>query len=154
MTDTSTKATVATPARKATNACRCFTELLHTDDSGSVFGPCGKETSREFAQGHDARLKGLLLGLHRSGEEYVVEEEGSLTTGQTPSEILLRRGWATQETLVAKKRVRKTKKASVPKILVIGRWKYTVDKIEAGYVHYKTAAGKEKTILLSDAKFE
>jgi len=150
---TNTTTTVA-PTQKTKDTCRCFTELLRTEDSGSVFGLCEARTNREFAQGHDAKLKGLLLRLHRSGEEYIVEDGGCLVVGQTPSEILLKRGWATEETLVAKKRVRKSKKAGVAKVLVIGRWKYTVDKIEAGHVHYKTASGKEKTVLLVDAKFE
>lgn len=91
-TKTPTKTTLPTLPRVLA-ACQCGTNHLRTDDDGTlVFGQCDAKTSRTFAPGHDARLKGLLLRLSRAGYTYVLEDGGNRVELE-PTTVLASRGW-------------------------------------------------------------
>lgn len=96
--------------------CQChthYTGKTTVDDPENptaefpVFEPCTAETSRTYAPGHDARLKSLLLKLHRAGQEYHYEQGGLLVTA-VPVLVLLERGWI-KDRSEADARVRKPK---------------------------------------------
>ena len=96
-TKTTTKTTKKTPTLptlpRVLATCQCGTNHLRTDDDGTlVFGQCDAKTSRTFAPGHDARLKGLLLRLSRAGYTYVLEDGGNRVE-LDPTTELANRGW-------------------------------------------------------------
>jgi hypothetical protein len=90
-----------------TNPCQCFTSESYTigpDDTPEapegegwpegtqVYGPCGATTSATFAPGHDAKLKGLLIRLHRQGAEYHYRD-GALLISTSPMNHAEKFGW-------------------------------------------------------------
>lgn len=82
----------AEPKAKAVKplvACKCNTERVGGTDESPVFGPCGAQTKRDFAPGHDARLKGLLIRLYVAGQSYQVKGQPA----QDPMDVARERQW-------------------------------------------------------------
>lgn len=62
---------------KTLHPCRCsaFTVIQPTSDGvNEVTLDCDKQTTSNFAPGHDARLKSLLLKAHRAGHQVRVQD--------------------------------------------------------------------------------
>ena len=95
---------------KAKSPCQCFAvhayditkgdtpeSLQENDDPNEVvahvYGTCGEMTSRTFAPGHDAKLKGVLLRAARAGEEYAYVDGGFLVYAD-PQLELAKREWS------------------------------------------------------------
>lgn len=84
------KKAAAVKAPKEKVACKCNTTQLSVDANGvPTFGPCGEQTSRDFAPGHDARLKGALIRLHVAGHAYKVKGQAD----QSPLDVAKTRQW-------------------------------------------------------------
>lgn len=166
---------------KEFHLCRCFAvetgetyEQIVDNDTGAtkdtgvpIYGPCSANTRREFAPGHDAKLKGALIKAYRNGTEYHYSDGGMLVSCD-PVEEARKRGWS--HFLVAPSgkvasRVEKTKPVStaathervIPSAVKVGRWEYGVTKVvaetrDAMTVEYKTAKGETKTITVDRSK--
>lgn len=114
--------------------CQCFAVLQITGDftANPIYGPCGAQTQGTFAPGHDAKLKGALLSLIRSGEEYIrVPADGGTPISISPLEALQLRGWERFNKPVTPKAPRKAKvngnkshPGFHPVRVKIGRWTY------------------------------
>ena len=70
--------TKAAPKAKAENPCQC--SMFANADTGERL-ECNKTTTRQFAPGHDARLKGFLIKLGAQGVEVTRAEGGLSITG-------------------------------------------------------------------------
>ena len=112
-------------APKVPTPCQCFSQVEYTLDEEDgydvpqpVYGPCGEETTREFRQGHDAKLKSVLIALNRAGMEYH-RVDGGLLMSDTPLGVAQARGWERFMTPAKPKAERKTKaeKRSVPEVV-------------------------------------
>ena len=112
-------------APKVATPCQCFSHVEHYLDQEDgydvpqpVYGPCGQETAREFRQGHDAKLKSVLIALNRAGMEYHRVSGGMLVSG-SPLEVAQARGWERFMTPPKPKAERKAKaeKRSVPEVV-------------------------------------
>lgn len=83
---------------KPEHPCQCNTEHLYFQDADDengeipVYGPCGRTTRRQFAIGHDAKLKSVLIKLNRAGHPYLVVQGGVLTD-KDPRQVAADRGW-------------------------------------------------------------
>ncbi len=66
------------PKAKAENPCQC--SMFANADTGERL-ECNKTTARQFAPGHDARLKGFLIKLGAQGVEVTRAEGGLSITG-------------------------------------------------------------------------
>lgn len=83
---------------KPEHPCQCYAEFLyfqdadHEGDEIPVYGPCGRTTRRQFAIGHDAKLKSVLIRLYRAGDPYLVLQDGVLTD-KDPRQVAAERGW-------------------------------------------------------------
>lgn len=93
-----TESTAPTTA-KAETPCTCLTTPAYVLDAEdgyevpeTVYGPCGRTTTREFAPGHDAKLKSLLQALYVAGSEYHRLEGGLLVSGD-PFSVAVSRDW-------------------------------------------------------------
>ena len=118
--------------------CQCGL-IPNPDGKGWIEGQCPGTTKSKFAQGHDARLKGHLLALHRA--------EGNQTyQGKAPVDVLLENKWIENaEQANARPRPIRAKKAPAEKRQVkIGRFKFDVTSIDGDKVTYKTPSGEEK----------
>lgn len=71
------------------NYCQCFTRF---DEKQNAYVSCGEHTAREFAPGHDARLKGLLIRLYVAGKDYTRIVGGQAITVD-PLTFAKSRGW-------------------------------------------------------------
>jgi hypothetical protein len=78
-----------------------------------VHQSCGEQTSRTFAPGHDAKLKGVLLRAARSGREYSYTE-GALLIHADPLVELANRGWS-HLLVELKERPKKARKNQKPR---------------------------------------
>lgn len=83
------KAEPKAKAAKPLVACKCNTERVGGTDDAPIFGPCGAQTKRDFAPGHDARLKGLLIRLHVLGQDYQVKGQPA----RKPLDVAKERQW-------------------------------------------------------------
>lgn len=66
----STKTATKTKTAPKTVECSCYS-IAHYEQDQLEFHSCGAQTRRTFAPGHDAKLKGTLIRLHRAGLPYV-----------------------------------------------------------------------------------
>lgn len=117
--------------------CQCGL-IPNPDGKGWIEGQCPGFTRARFAQGHDARLKGHLLSLHRAGNDGTYQ-------GQNPVDVLLENKWIENaEQANARPRPIRAKKSSDKRQVKIGRFKYDVTSINGDKVTYKTPSGEEK----------
>lgn len=116
-----------------------------------VYGPCGATTKGgNFAPGHDAKLKGLLIRLNRQGADYNYLE-GALLIGSDPMVHASQYGWGRFLTYQPKRRVRKARtteggepqRSEFPKAVEvkIGRWTYKAQQLSDGRVIYQDKKG-------------
>lgn len=135
-----TEAEAAPKPKKVKPSVPCQCGLIpNPDGKGWIEGQCPGTTKSKFAQGHDARLKGHLLALHRA--------EGNQTyQGKAPVDVLLENKWIENaEQANARPRPTRAKKAPAEKRQVkIGRFKFDVTSIDGDKVTYKTPSGEEK----------
>ena len=135
-----TEAEAAPKPKKVKPSVPCQCGLIpNPDGKGWIEGQCPGFTKSKFAQGHDARLKGHLLALHRA--------EGNQTyQGKAPVDVLLENKWIENaEQANARPRPIRAKKAPAEKRQVkIGRFKFDVTSIDGDKVTYKTPSGEEK----------
>lgn len=127
-------------AKKVKEPVPCQCGLVKDPKTGEwVEGQCEGTTKSKFAQGHDARLKGYLLKLHRAGN-------GGTYQGQNPVDVLMANGWITDPAQADAKP--RPSRAKVKRQVKVGRQTYDVTKIDGETVHYKTDSGEEKTTTL------
>jgi hypothetical protein len=141
---------------KSYQPCQCNTQVIDTLEDGTpVHGSCGAQTKSRFAPGHDARLKGTLLKLIRSNQEYTVREGGALTSSN-PATVLTEMGWA-KFNVEPKAKVRKPKaekandKAGFHPVRVkLGRWIYDANVVSEDVneltVSYQDKKGNTKVV--------
>lgn len=78
--------------------CQCLDRYEDdTDPEGNpirIYSGCGQTIARrrQFAPGHDAKLKSTLLKVFRAGEDITYQDGGMLVTSD-PMELAKRRGW-------------------------------------------------------------
>ncbi len=94
--------------------CQCYSALQYTlgaedgyDVETPVYGACGATTAKTFAQGHDAKLKSVLISLNRAGLPYMVVQ-GGLLIDKDPMAEAMQRGWDMFLTPAKPRKVRKT----------------------------------------------
>lgn len=109
--------TETTPEAKPATPCSCFAEFQYqvepedgTDEEFPVYGQCGRTTRNEFAQGHDAKLKSVLIQCFRAGVDYAYID-GSILNRVDPMEVAKQRGWEHLITPAKPKKERKPKAA-------------------------------------------
>jgi hypothetical protein len=152
------------PRKSVPSQCKCNTTILYwidendpnhdpnpgDDGASPVYGPCGAETrGGNFAPGHDAKLKGVLIKLHRQGAAFNFTE-GSMLVGSDPMTEALKFGWGRFLTHQPKRRVRKSRSEGgvsespqFPKAVVVkvGRWVYNGQVLSDGRVIYQDKKG-------------
>lgn len=108
---------------KTERPCQCYTEeqyVLGEENDGGfpagvpVYGQCGRTTRRQFAIGHDAKLKSVLIKLNRADLPYMVLQGGMLTD-KDPAQVAAERGWERFLTPAKPKAEPKAKKAPAKK---------------------------------------
>jgi hypothetical protein len=144
--DTMSKTTKTT---KTVHNCGCNALHVHDTASGEpIYGFCGATTTGTFAQGHDAKLKGVLLKLWRSDSPYhVADGEGStsLTSGSATGQLVAR-GWTQYMVDLAPRRSRSKRSTPIrPTTIKVGRWVYDVVSQSGNVVSYRTKSGELKT---------
>lgn len=167
---------------KEFHLCRCFAvetgetyeQIVDnntgaTEDTGvPIYGACSANTRREFAPGHDAKLKGALIKAYRNGTEYHYTDGGMLISCD-PIEEARKRGWShflvapsgkvASRVTEAKPVSTATKGHRIPSSVKVGRWTHGVTKVVASAgdtwtVQYKTAKGETKEITVNESKLE
>jgi hypothetical protein len=150
------------------HSCRCWSvDTGRLVDGDPVFGPCGANTRREFAPGHDAKHKGVLIRLHLEGRPYLRDVNGGLATVD-PMDVATARQWQhflRDASLRAEAKASKPKSTAatqtrrIPSSVKVGRWTHGVTRVVASAgdtwtVEYKTAKGEAKEITVSESKLE
>lgn len=143
-----------------TNTCRCLVpipdyldadieKLGHTAERDLFVEYCGQPCSREFAQGHDAKLKGLLIRAHRAGQEIHVVDGGGLVSA-SPANLAAQRGWDRFLAAPEPRRPPGSKREPVRGTARVGRWSYPATVVgqvgERLVVEYTTKAGGVKRV--------
>lgn len=143
-----------------TPGCHCLEEIpgyfegndANWDQDETAYRYCGAPTAREFAQGHDARLKSVLIRHHRSGREiHIVDGGGMIST--SADLIAAARGWERFLTPGPPRRNHPTRppKTAPPAprgpavedgTVKIGRWPYKAYRVGT-VVHYTDRRGTE-----------
>lgn len=80
---------MATKMTEKNNRCQCYSIELEDGIYSECDTPCGNI----FAQGHDAKLKSVLIRCHLAGIDYMVRAGGAVTSAE-PMEVARQRGWA------------------------------------------------------------
>ena len=129
--------------------CRCFTQDTGSttpEDGAPIYGQCSGNTRHFFAPGHDARLKGVLQRLYRSGQEYHYND-GSMLITVDPLEMAKQLGWL--HLMDRPTSGPKAKRDKTPTEVKVGRWTYKIDSIieslgDEVQVSYVTKKGERK----------
>ena len=108
-----------------------------------IYGECGEMTKGgNFAPGHDAKLKSVLIQRHRAGMDYERYEGGLLVSG-SPMVVAKAFGWEKFLQHEPKRRVRKERSEKAeggefPKVvrIKVGRWFYEGQLLSDGRVIY------------------
>lgn len=153
------------PRKSVPSPCKCNTTIQYwidendpnndpepgADNATPVFGPCNQQTKGgNFAPGHDAKLKGLLIKLHRAGASYNFVDGDLNIIGSDPMTEALKFGWGRFLTHQPKRRVRKTRTSeggaeapNFPKAVTVkvGRWTYSAQQLSDGRVLYQDKKG-------------
>lgn len=90
--------------------CTCYVAEATQPDAGvlAVHVGCGRTTHGEFAPGHDAKLKSLLIQAHRDGVTLRITDLLGQVAERTPMAVAAEREWEDflTHTLKATKKVR------------------------------------------------
>ena len=92
--------------------CTCFIVTSQTADELEVEMACDRTTKSEFAPGHDAKLKALLISAHRKGQ-VVNLHRGDDIVSRTAMEWAAIRGW--EQFLTFQPKPKAEPKAKAPK---------------------------------------
>jgi hypothetical protein len=125
---------------KALVPCKCHTTQVGDVNGTPQFGPCGAETKRDFAPGHDARLKGLLIRLHVASQVYLVRGQSP----QDPMDVARERQWGGYLT-AAKDREGRRAVAKVNRDKAAAERKADAAKVKAARDAEKAAAKAKAT---------
>jgi hypothetical protein len=157
--------------------CECSLWFYQDGDEREYETSCGRDVSgdRNFAQGHDAKLKSLLIDAGVLGVEvgrrangfttWMSAEAGAfrfgfghqvsdgITSGRTKADKKTEKARA-RELKKAEKDVKKRKKeqANGQVQIKVGRWKYNVVEETAGTYVYIDNKGEEQQVAKSKAK--
>lgn len=129
------------------NACQCRN---FADATTGERLTCNAETARNFAPGHDARLKGHLIRIGRAG--HLVQDVSFAGYGSDPrtaQQMANRYGFAAQVAagIARVAKAPKAKAAPQPRKVTakVGRWTYEGTLTESGkWFTYTDAKGKER----------
>src|SRR5688572_1368944 len=124
---------------KALVPCKCNTTQVGEQNGTPVYGPCGSETRRDFAPGHDARLKGVLIKLHVAGQDYLVKGQAA----RKPMDVARERQWGGYLTAAAERETRRAK-AKEGRDAAAAERKAEAAKVKAVRDAEKAAAAKAK----------
>lgn len=133
----------AANARSERNSRTCQCGYFVDAVTGQTTG-CEAETTRTFAPGHDAKLKGFLIRAGRAGHK--VRMLGS-EDEMSPVAAASRYGFAHMVADGIKRQTKKTKKAQPKKVTAkVGRWFYEGFVTEGGRLFsYTDKKGASKT---------
>lgn len=143
------------PGRKATDKTGPILVLTGKGDSRLCRCGCGHAVApkRNFRQGHDAKLKGILVRAHNANSPVTVEVDGKAHT-RTPAAVAAAylNGYTLGDTPASKRKA--GPKLGDSRRVKVGRWVYN-GKITAVAdngmltVAYSTAKGSRKTVLVA-----